>query len=246
MFRMVSYIDLLKKEGLDSPNAPGYLDILDQKTERLRKLTEDLFEAAKASSGAMPVNIETVDLLSLINQSMGEMSARIQASSLDFILNAEKDKYYVRADGQLLYRVVENLLVNVLKYAQDGSRVYIDIKEPLAGIGKGALDMGQDAFGSAGDNSGAYGVRSSARKDIVVLEIKNISKQQLNINADELMERFKRGDDSRTTEGSGLGLAIAKDLVKLMDGWFEIAIDGDLFKVRVVLDKAPAPVKQDE
>lgn len=243
---MVSYIDLLKKEGLDSPNAPGYLDILDQKTERLRKLTEDLFEAAKASSGAMPVNIETVDLLSLINQSMGEMSARIQASSLDFILNAEKDKYYVRADGQLLYRVVENLLVNVLKYAQDGSRVYIDIKEPLAGIGKGALDMGQDAFGSAGDNSGSYGVRSSARKDIVVLEIKNISKQQLNINADELMERFKRGDDSRTTEGSGLGLAIAKDLVKLMDGWFEIAIDGDLFKVRVVLDKAPAPVKQDE
>lgn len=218
---MVSYIDLLKTEGLDSPNAPEYLDIVDQKTERLRKLTEDLFEAAKASSGAMPVNMETVDMLSLVNQSMGEMSTRIEASSLDFILNAEKDKYYVRADGQLLYRVVENLFVNVLKYAQDGSRVYIDIKEPLAeaGIPESRL----------------------SGKDIVVLEIKNISKQQLNINADELMERFKRGDDSRTTEGSGLGLAIAKDLVKLMDGWFEIAIDGDLFKARVLLSKAPAP-----
>lgn len=231
---MVSYIDLLKKEGLDSPNAPEYLDILDQKTERLRKLTEDLFEAAKASSGAMPVNLETVDLLSLINQSMGEMSARIEASSLDFILNAEKDRYYVRADGQLLYRVVENLIVNVLKYAQEGSRVYIDIKEPLAGRGA--------KYGSAADAASAHGA-GTGRSEIVVLEIKNMSKQQLNINADELMERFKRGDDSRTTEGSGLGLAIAKDLVKLMDGWFEIAIDGDLFKARVVLNKADAPVQ---
>ncbi len=240
---MVSYIDLLKKEGLDSPNAPEYLDILDQKTERLRKLTEDLFEAAKASSGAMPVNLETVDLLSLVNQSMGEMSSRIEASSLDFILNAEKDRYYVRADGQLLYRVVENLLVNVLKYAQDGSRVYIDIKEPLAGIGaygNGAAEDGTQSGGSGTDSSSGR-TESVSRRDIVVLEIKNMSKQQLNINADELMERFKRGDDSRTTEGSGLGLAIAKDLVKLMDGWFEIAIDGDLFKARVVLSKAAAP-----
>lgn len=234
---MVSYIDLLKKEGLDSPNAPEYLDILDQKTERLRKLTEDLFEAAKASSGAMPVNLETVDLLSLVNQSMGEMSARIEASSLDFILNAEKDRYYVRADGQLLYRVVENLIVNVLKYAQEGSRVYIDIKEPLAGRGAkyGSAAGVQDAASAQGAGTG--------RSEMVVLEIKNMSKQQLNINADELMERFKRGDDSRTTEGSGLGLAIAKDLVKLMDGWFEIAIDGDLFKARVVLNKADAPVQ---
>ena len=234
---MVSYIDLLKKEGLDSPNAPEYLDILYQKTERLRKLTEDLFEAAKASSGAMPVNLETVDLLSLVNQSMGEMSARIEASSLDFILNAEKDRYYVRADGQLLYRVVENLIVNVLKYAQEGSRVYIDIKEPLAGRGAkyGSAAGVQDAASAQGAGTG--------RSEIVVLEIKNMSKQQLNINADELMERFKRGDDSRTTEGSGLGLAIAKDLVKLMDGWFEIAIDGDLFKARVVLNKADAPVQ---
>ncbi|MHC1724233.1 MAG: histidine kinase dimerization/phospho-acceptor domain-containing protein [Aminipila sp.] len=208
---MVTYIDLLKTEGLDSENAPEYLRILDEKTERLRHLTEDLFEAAKASSGAMPVHLEKVELLSLINQGLGEMDQRIQASGLDFIINADRDKYYVKADGQLLWRVVENLLGNVLKYALENSRVYIDVKE----------------IGSQNGNV----------TSLVTLEMKNISKNPLNINADELMERFKRGDESRTTEGSGLGLAIAKDLVKLQEGWFEVFIDGDLFKAQVMLNK---------
>lgn len=208
---MVTYIDLLKKEGLDSENAEEYLRILDEKTERLRHLTEDLFEAAKASSGAMPVNLEKVELLSLINQGLGEMDDKIQASGLNFIINVEKDKYYVMADGQLLWRVVENLLGNVLKYALENSRVYIDIKD--------------------------VETKKGNVKGMITLEIKNISKNPLNISSDELMERFKRGDESRTTEGSGLGLAIAKDLVKLQKGWFEVFIDGDLFKARVMLDR---------
>ncbi|MFV0516102.1 MAG: histidine kinase dimerization/phospho-acceptor domain-containing protein [Aminipila sp.] len=208
---MVTYIDLLKSEGLDSINAKEYLRILDEKTERLRHLTEDLFEAAKASSGAMPVNLEKVELLSLVNQGLGEMDNKIEASGLEFIINADSEKYYVLADGQLLWRVVENLLVNVLKYAMEKSRVYIDIKE----IG--------------GKKEGVSGV--------ITLEMKNISKNPLNISADELLERFKRGDESRTTEGSGLGLAIAKDLIKLQNGWFEVFVDGDLFKVQVMLTK---------
>ena len=214
---IITYIDLLKREGLTSPDAPEYLSILDQKAQRLRKLTEDLFEAAKASSGAMPVYTETVDLMSLMKQSMGEMNDRIEASGLNFILNAEKEHYFVYADGQLLSRVVDNLLGNVLKYAQDGSRVYVDLTEKP---GKS-------------EENGMYGN--------AVLEIKNISKQQLNISAEELMERFTRGDEARSTEGSGLGLAIAKDLVRLMGGWFEISIDGDLFKARVMLPCAPPP-----
>ncbi|MFA5636266.1 MAG: histidine kinase dimerization/phospho-acceptor domain-containing protein [Anaerovoracaceae bacterium] len=208
---IITYIDLLKTEGLDSENAPQYLEVLDQKSMRLQKLTEDLFDAAKASSGAIPVRLETVDMLSLINQGLGEMAERIEASDLDFIVKAKEERYYVQADGQLLWRVVENLLGNVLKYALPGSRVYIDLKE-VAGIN------GKDAQ--------------------VLLEIKNISNTELNINADELMERFKRGDESRTTEGSGLGLAIAKDLVVLQKGWFEIKIDGDLFKAVVMLPRA--------
>lgn len=206
---IITYIDLLKREGLDSPDAPKYLEILDQKSIRLKKLTEDLFDAAKASSGAIPVRFEKVEMLSLINQGLGEMGDRIEASNLEFKISAQKDRYYVRADGQLLWRVLENLLGNVLKYAQEGSRVYIDLRE---------------------QNS------KNGGNPHVVLEVKNISKTELNIDADELMERFKRGDESRTTEGSGLGLAIAKDLVRLQNGWFEIKIDGDLFKAIVLLE----------
>ncbi len=205
---IITYVDLLKTEGLDHTEAPKYLEILDQKSMRLKKLTEDLFDAAKASSGAIPVKFEKVDLLSLINQGMGEMSDRIESSNLEFKVNSEKERYYVWADGQLLWRVMENLLGNIFKYAQEGSRVYLNLTE-------------REEIGG---------------RLMTVLEIKNISKDELNINADELMERFKRGDESRTTEGSGLGLAIAKDLVRLQNGRFEITIDGDLFKATVILE----------
>jgi len=207
---LVTYIDLLKTEGLTSEKAPEYLGILEQKTNRLKQLTDDLFEAAKAASGTIPVRKEKVDMLSLVNQGLGEMNQKITESGLEMIIKAELEKYYVWADGQLLWRVVENLLGNVLKYAAENTRVYINITEQKAPYNHG----------------------------MVILEIKNISKQALNIEADELMERFKRGDESRATEGSGLGLAIAKDLVKLQNGWLEIKIDGDLFKATVMLEKA--------
>lgn len=206
---MVTYIDLLKTEGLDSKNAPEYLDILQQKTERLRQLTEDLFEAAKASSGATPVHMSRVDLLSLLNQGLGELDDLVRTSQLEFLVNAEQERYFVRADGQLLWRVISNLLGNVLKYSQEHTRVYINITR-----------------------------QKSESGDLVFMEVKNISRQSLNLDPAELMERFKRGDESRTTEGSGLGLAIAKDLMKLMDGWLELAIDGDLFKAKIMLNAA--------
>lgn len=208
---IITYVDLLKKEGLDSADAPRYVEVLEQKSQRLKKLTEDLFDAAKASSGAIPVSLSQVDLLSLINQGLGEMAAGIGASGLTFNLSAPNENYLVNADGQLLWRVVENLLSNVLKYAQEGTRVYIDLSERGGTNGK---------------------------DPVVVLEIKNMSRAALNIGPDELMERFTRGDEARATEGSGLGLAIAKDLIKLQGGWFEVRIDGDLFKAVVMLPKA--------
>lgn len=205
---MVSYICLLKQEGLDSPNAPEYLEILDNKTQRLKSLTENLFEAAKASSGAIPVNIETIDISSVLAQALAEMGERLETKGLDVQVKDECENHLVRADGQLLWRVLENLLGNVSKYALENSRVYINVSEHNVG------------------NSG-----------LAKIEIKNISKDALNISPDELTERFKRGDDSRNTEGSGLGLAIAKDLIKMMDGVFEIGVDGDLFKATVMLKK---------
>ena len=206
---MVTYIDLLKNEGLDSPRAETYLDILHQKTDRLCQLTDDLFEAAKASSGAMPVEMMKVDFLSLLNQGLGEMDEKIEASGLDFVINHPEERYYVMADGRLLWRVISNLLSNVFKYSQDGTRVYIDFYD-----------------------------HQSKKGDIVVMEMKNISRQSLNVDPEVLMERFNRGDASRTIEGSGLGLTIAKDLMKLMGGWIDIAIDGDLFKVKLMLKAA--------
>ena len=205
---MVSYLDILEKEGLDSPDAPAHLAIVKEKTERLKTLTEELFEAAKASSGNIPCEIEDIDISALIDQSLAEMGDRLAKKKLKIKKNIRTDNTLARADGKLMYRVFENLLSNISKYALDRSRVYIDVSE---------------APGSS---------------DKILVEFKNISKAELNISPDELMERFTRGDSSRNTEGSGLGLAIAKDLTTLMGGAFEISIDGDMFKASVLLDRA--------
>ena len=205
---MISYLDILEKEGLDSPDAPAHLAVVKEKTERLRTLTEELFEAAKASSGNIPCEIEDIDIAALIDQSLAEMGDRLAKKKLKIKKNIRTENTLVRADGKLLYRVFENLLSNISKYALDRSRVYIDVTEPSETPGR------------------------------LLVEIKNISKAELNISPEELMERFTRGDSSRNTEGSGLGLAIAKDLTRLMGGEFDISIDGDMFKASVLLDRA--------
>jgi signal transduction histidine kinase len=205
---IITYTDLLKKEGLDSGRAAEYLNVIDEKSRRLKKLTEDLFEAAKASSGAIPVRREKVDLLSLVKQELVELGDGLAGIDLEVVVGAQSEHCYVNADSQLVWRVVDNLLNNVRKYAMPGSRVYIDLHE----------------------------YKAAGRPPTISLEIKNTSAAKLNIPADELMERFQRGDASRATEGSGLGLSIARDLVRLMDGRFDIAIDGDLFKAIVTLD----------
>lgn len=209
---MVTYVDLLKAEGLDSERAPEYLRVIDEKTARLQELTENLFEAAKASSGDIPVDMQKIEMNSIINQALVELDANLKSNNIDMIVSLPPDETYIMADGKLLWRVIENLLTNISKYALTGSRAYMDV-----------VDMG----------------------DTVKLEVKNISRDPLNISADELMERFKRGDKSRNTSGSGLGLAIAKDLTTLMSGSFTLNIDGDLFKAVVELKK-PAVEKDPE
>ncbi|EPR13468.1 sensor histidine kinase [Ruminiclostridium papyrosolvens] len=202
---IITYVDLLKSEGLSSENSQKYLDIIDKKSQRLKTLTEDLFEAAKASSGSITVNPEEINIVSLINQGLGELSDKIQASGLNFRTIFSSDKLFVIADGKLLWRVIENLISNVFKYAMPNSRVYIETADV---------------------------------NDNIVVSIKNISAYELNIPADELMERFKRGDFSRNSEGSGLGLSIARSLTEIQGGSFSINIDGDLFKATVVIPKA--------
>ena len=199
---IITYVDLLKNEGLQSENAGKYLGIIDSKSQRLKSLTEDLFEAAKATSGNITVNFEKLNVASLISQGLGELSDKIETSGLIFRTNFPAENVYVNADGRLLWRVIENLLSNVFKYALLNSRVYIDVIQTA---------------------------------ETVKIVVKNISAYELNVNADELMERFKRGDASRHSEGSGLGLSIAKSLTELQNGNFNLNIDGDLFKATIEL-----------
>lgn len=199
---IITYVDLLKNEGLNSENADKYLGIIDSKSQRLKSLTEDLFEAAKATSGNIAVNCEKLNVASLISQGLGELSDKIEASGLTFRTSFPSENVYVNADGKLLWRVIENLLSNVFKYALPNSRVYIDVEHS---------------------------------NENVKIIVKNISAYELNVNEDELMERFKRGDASRHSEGSGLGLSIAKSLTELQGGYFSIKIDGDLFKAVIDL-----------
>lgn len=200
---IITYVDLLKIEN-DPEKVAEYIDVLDQKSKRLKHLTDDLFDAAKASSGNMPVQLERIDILSLLTQGIGEMDEKIEASALDFKLAHPTEKVYVMADGKLLWRSIENLFSNIFKYAQPASRVYIDVED---------------------------------LESEVLVTFKNMSAYELNISADELMERFKRGDESRTSQGSGLGLSIAESLINIQRGKFIVQVDGDLFKAMIYLPK---------
>ena len=202
---IINYVDLIKKEENIQPEyLKDYINVLDNKSKRLKVLIEDLFEASKASSGNIELNIEKLDLNQLLRQSIGENEEKLTNSNLNLKVNLLKEPVYINCDGKRMYRVFENLLINISKYSLENTRVYIDMKV---------------------DEDKAY------------LSFKNISAYELNFEADEIIERFRRGDLSRNTEGSGLGLAIARDLVELQDGEFNIQIDGDLFKVNLEFKK---------
>ena len=202
---IINYIELIKKEKNIEPDyINDYIKVLDSKSKRLKVLIEDLFEASKASSGNLEINMNKIELRQLLRQSIGEMEEKILESNLDIRLNLPEDKVYIYADGRRMYRVLENLLSNIIKYSLNNTRVYIDL---------------------------------NVNEGKVTLIMKNISSYELNFDPVEIMERFKRADESRNTEGSGLGLAIAKDLVNLQGGKFHIEIDGDLFKSVLEFDE---------
>ena len=201
---IVNYVDLLQKPHTPEQESE-YLEVLDRQSKRLKKLTEDLVEASKASTGNMNVNIVRTNTREIIEQSLAEYGRRMEQGNLTVIVNIPDEPPHAMADGRLLWRVLDNLFNNVVKYALPGTRVYITSE----------LDGGD-----------------------AVISVKNISRDPLNISAEELMERFVRGDASRHTEGSGLGLNIAQSLVNLMHGKFSLSVDGDLFKAEIRLPKA--------
>ncbi len=202
---IVNYVDLLQKVDVQPETAREYIAVLDRQSRRLKKLTEDLVEASKASSGALPVELQPTDVAVLFDQIVGEYQERLADCRLTLVARPPEKSVFVRADGKLLSRVMDNLVSNICKYALEDTRVY---------------------------------VVASSDAETVTISFKNVSRAELNISPDELMERFVRGDASRHTEGSGLGLSIAGSLVRLMNGTFALSIDGDLFRADITLPRA--------
>ena len=126
---IITYVDLIKKEDVQSEKVKEYVEVLDQKSQRLKVLTDDLFEAAKATSGAMNVDLIRMDAAALVNQAVGEFDEKFSKCDLHVHNNIPLEQYYVMADGRLAWRIVENVFSNVSKYALAGSRVYVDAKE---------------------------------------------------------------------------------------------------------------------
>ena len=197
---IINYVELLKREDFEDPKIRNYLQVLEEKSYRLKTLTEDVVEASKVSSGNISLEMMNLNLVELVNQTCAEFEEKFEARNLKMIMNLPAEPATIYADGRRMWRVLANVFNNAAKYAMEGSRVYVDL-----------VQTGEE----------------------VQLTIKNVSEQPLNISADELTERFIRGDVSRSTEGSGLGLSIAQNLTKLQGGKFELYLDGDLFKVLI-------------
>lgn len=200
---IINYVDILQSTD-DPESSVQYLEVLSRQSQRLKRLIEDLMEMSKATTGNMHVDIIPMDPVETVNQALGEFSDKLADRDLTVVFNPPQQMPEIHADGRLTWRVLSNLLSNIVKYALPGTRVYVDILE---------LD---------GE---------------VLISLKNISREPLNVSAEELTERFVRGDTSRNTEGSGLGLNIAQSLMELQKGNLQLLVDGDLFKVTLTFPK---------
>lgn len=201
---IISYVDLLSKDESLSEEAKDYVAILGQKSERLKNIVIDLFDLAKTTSGNAKVDFSILDMRKLVEQTLVEMEDKIQKSGFEIVTDFQAEQAHFEGDANRMYRVVQNILENALKYSLAGSRIFITVDEFQ---GKWRLSM------------------------------KNTAAYRMEFTEEEILERFNRGDKSRTTEGSGLGLSIAESFTKLCGGEFGIKIDGDQFTAQILFPK---------
>ena len=183
---IINYTNLLKKENIENENAKKYIEILEDKSKKLKNLTEDLIEASKITSGNETISLEKLNFAEMILQANGEFAEKFDSKNLKLISKIQQEEMYANLDSKKMWRVLENIYNNIYKYAQEKTRVYVDLKE------------------------------NENKK--IQFTIKNISKEELNITPDELMERFVRGDKSRTTGGNGLRTFNCKRLSRITKG----------------------------
>ena len=208
---IVNYVDLMEKEEIDNEKVREYLDVLSRQSARLKKLIDDLMEASKAATGNLSVNFERCELGVMLTQTAGEYEDKLKKAGLELVVTKPEEAVYIMADRRHLWRIFDNLMNNICKYAMPGTRVYLDLAR-VSRLSGDALRAG------------------------AAVTFKNISNSRLNVSEEELMERFVRGDSSRNTEGSGLGLSIANSLTQLQKGVMTLVVDGDLFKVQLSFD----------
>ncbi len=195
---IISYVDLLSKEEDLSETARDYVNILMEKSNRLKNIVADLFDLAKSTSGDINVDFEDLDLKKLIEQTLGDMGDDIERSGLTIKTNLPEESVIIKSDGKKLYRVFQNIIDNALKYSLIGTRIFVELEQ------KGGK---------------------------AVATVKNTAGYEMDFTAEDILQRFNRGDKSRTTEGSGLGLSIAESFTEVAGGNFKVDIDGDMFKV---------------
>lgn len=200
---IISYVDLLSKEDNLSDTASDYVKILADKSNRLKNIVSDLFDLAKSTSGNITLDLETIDIKKLIEQTLGDMEDEIEKSGLKVKTKLPGNPVNIISDGKRLYRVFQNVIDNALKYSLDGTRIFIELE-------------------------------TTDKK--VIATIKNTSRYEMDFTADEILQRFNRGDKSRTNDGSGLGLSIAESFTNACGGNFKVDIDGDLFKVTIIFN----------
>ncbi len=197
---IITYVDLLKNEQLDNKKAKEYIEVLENKSHKLKNLIQDLIEVSKISTGNIEYEMMPLNVHELMLQATGEYEERFYERCLKLVYNNDVTEAVIMADSRRMWRVMENLFSNIYKYALEETRIYIEV---------------------------------SQEEETLSISMKNISAKELNVKAEDLTERFVRGDLSRATEGSGLGLAIAQNLVVGQNGQFVISSDGDLFKVKL-------------
>ena len=200
---IINYVNLIKIEDIENERVKNYVRILDEKSQRLKQLMEDLVEASKVSSGNVKLDMQQIDIVELVCQTGGEFNEKFETKELTIVTKLPKQAVYIWSDGRHLYRVIENLYNNVAKYALEKTRVYVEVSQQ--------------------EDQAVFSIKNVSERSLAME----------NSSVDDLTERFIRGDSSRTTEGSGLGLSIAKNLTNLMGGSLEITVDGDLFRATI-------------
>ena len=227
---IVGYLELIKKEKLDGA-VRDYVDVISARTEKLGEMINSLFSLAKASSGNVELHKEHFEVNRLIEQIFADMDDRIQKSGLKFVVRLTDDNTEIYSDNTYFYRICQNLIENALKYSAKETRVFVKTYVKKDADRKDNQEKTMRPANAS--DSPAQWIRPDQpekRKETICIEITNTAGYDMDFTKEDIVERFARGDQSRTSEGNGLGLAIVSTYVKALDGEFDIRVDCDQFK----------------